>query len=187
MKIVGHHACANKGENPQVIELQGPFFSKHVEGNTKQYKFLGSGYYFWDNNRGRAHVHGLTNYRREYHIFEGEIVIEEDTFLDLAGNRIDMLHFQELMKRLHQEIEESKTWGIAQFIAFFQKKKLFPYRAIRAIDTNSNPKAGRDSVHFVPDRTNFINLNPIFILCLLDTKTDMLISFKHLVTFPTNG
>ena len=186
MKIVGHHACANKGENPQVIEFQGPFFSEHVEGNSRQYKFLGSGYYFWDNNKGMAHAHGQANYRRKYHIFEGEIVIEEDTFLDLAGNRIDMLHFQELMARLHQEIKESKTWGIAQFIAFFQKKNLFPYRAIRAVDTNSKPKE-KDLVFFVPDRTNIINLNPIFILCLLDTKTDMLISFKHLVTFPNNG
>ncbi|MFK7908918.1 MAG: hypothetical protein AB8B69_27565 [Chitinophagales bacterium] len=182
MQIIGHHTCSKQGTIEE-IKKNGAFLSTHIEGDTSQHKFLGTGYYFWDNNIGMAHSHGQKNYKRKYHIFEATLEINDHSFLDLAGNRIDMIRFQEIMSRL-REIEETKNWGIAHFIEFLKRKNLFPYRAIRAIDTSIDPK---EIIKFIANRRNFINLNPIFIVCLIDKKSDMVTSFNHIRTFPQNG
>lgn len=182
MKITGHHTCSSDGDIT-AIELNGPFLSTHIEIDYKQNKFLGTGYYFWDNNLGMAHSHGQNNYKRKYYIFEAELNLNENTFYDLAGNRADMLHFQEIINKL-QEFEETKNWGIGHYIEFLKRKNTFPYRAIRAIDTSIKPK---EVISFVPERKNFTNLNPIFIVCLLDKEDDLIKSFKHIKTFPNNG
>ncbi|MDR6564387.1 MULTISPECIES: hypothetical protein [unclassified Arcicella] len=182
MKIIAHHTCSSDGDI-NLIELNGPFLSTHVENEPNQYKFLGTGYYFWDNNLGMAHSHGQNNYKRRYYIFEAALTLDEDILYDLAGNRIDMINFQEIINKL-QAFEETKNWGIAHYIEFLKRQGMFPYRAIRAIDTSINPK---EIFNFVPDRKNFTNLNPIFIVCLLDKENDLIKSFKHIKTFPNNG
>ena len=48
------------------------------------------------------------------------------------------------------------------------------------MDTSIDPQK---ILKFVPDRVNFVNLNPIFIICLLDKQPDMLVSFEHIKTF----
>ena len=78
-----------------------------------------------------------------------------------------------------KEAEETQDWTLAHFIEFLKRKKMFPYRAIRAVDTSIDPK---EVIKFVPDRRNFINLNPIFIVCLLDKQADLIYSFKHIKT-----
>jgi hypothetical protein len=179
MKIIGQHTCS-KTDNIQVIEQSGPFLSIHVDTDEQQHKFLGTGYYFWDNNIGMAHAHGQRNYKRKYYIFESELHLETASFLDLAGNRIDMLFFQELMEQL-KTIVDTGNWTLAHFIEFLKRHHQFPYRAIRAIDSSINPK---EMLKFVPNRPNSINLNPVFIVCLLDNRKDMIKSFNHLKSFP---
>jgi hypothetical protein len=179
MKIIGQHTCS-KTNNIQEIEQTGPFLSTHVDTDERQHKFLGTGYYFWDNNIGMAHAHGQRNYKRKYYIFESELHLETEFFLDLAGNRMDMLFFQELMAQL-KNVVDTQNWTLAHFIEFLKRHHQFPYRAIRAIDSSINPK---EMLQFVPNRPNSINLNPVFIVCLLDNRKDMIKSFKHLKTFP---
>ena len=128
-----------------------------------------------------AHHYGQKNYKRKYYIFEAELNLIEDFFLDLAGNRIDMLFFQEMMSKLQQIDANTKDWTLGQFIEFFKDKNEFPYRAIRAVNTVTNPKK---IIKFAQGREDFINLNPIFIVCLLDIKPDIVISFKHIKTYP---
>ncbi len=183
MKIIGHHTCSSNGLITE-IEKQGPFASTHIDEDQKKHKFLGSGFYFWDNNVNMAHAHGQKNYKRKYFIFEAELNLLDDWFLDLAGNRIDMIRFQEIMSKLKEIDINTQNWTLAHFIEFLKSKEKFPYRAIRAIDTSIDPK---DVVKFVSDRSNFINLNPIFIICLLDKEQDIILSFKHIKTFPSNG
>lgn len=182
MKIIGHHTCSNSG-NIADIEREGPFLSVHDENNELQHKFLGTGYYFWDNNIGMAHAHGQRNYKRNYYIFESNLDLDDDAFLDLAGNRMDMIRFQEIMERL-SKIEETKEWGIAHFITFLERKNIFSYQYVRAVDTSIDPKK---VIKFVPERRNYINLNPIFIVCMKDKNTNSIQSFKHIKTFPDNG
>ena len=183
MKIIGHHTCSSEGSISE-IKNEGPFLSEHIDEDSKKHKFLGTGYYFWDNNIGMAHSHGQKNYKRKYFIFEAELNLIDDLFLDLAGNRIDMLRFQEIMSKLSEIESSTQSWTLAHFIEFLKSKNKFPYRSIRAIDTSINPK---EVLKFVPDRKNFINLNPIFIVCLLDKRSDIILSFKHIKTFPPNG
>ncbi len=179
MKIIGHHTCS-KIVNIEDIERDGPFLSTHIDNDQNQHKFLGTGYYFWDNNIGMAHSHGQKNHKRRYHIFESQLDLDDNTFLDLAGNRIDMLFFQEIIEKLKQ-IESTQNWTIGHFIEFLKRQNKFPFRAIRAIDSSINPK---EAIRFVPNRVNFINLNPIFIVCLLDKNKYQIIVFKHIKTFP---
>lgn len=180
MKIIGHHTCSRKG-SISVIEKEGPFLSKHVIDNPENHKFLGTGYYFWDNNIGMAHSHGQKHYRRKYFIFEAELDLEESSFLDLAGNRVDMIFFQKLIKKLNDANPETRSWTLAHYIEFLKAQGKFPFRSIRAIDTSIDPK---EVLKFVPDRRNYINLNPIFIVCLTDKEDDLIVSFKHIKTFP---
>ncbi len=181
MKIIGHHTCSKNG-NIENIEREGPFLSTHIENDPNQHKFLGTGYYFWDNNIGMAHSHGQKNHKRKYYIFEAQLDIENSAFLDLAGNRVDMLFFQEIMEKLKQ-VEGTQNWTIAHFVEFLKRKNKFPFRAIRAIDNSIDPK---EAIRFVPNRVNYINLNPIFIVCLLDRNKDQIPVFKHIKTFPEN-
>jgi hypothetical protein len=178
--MIGHYTCEKRGEIPQ-IEQDGPFLSIHDSTRKENYKFLGSGYYFWDNNKGMAHAWGQKTHRRRYHIFEAEIIVAEDEMLDLAGNRIDMLYFQELMAQIQVRFPAAKTWTLGQYLYFLRQQRIIHHRAIRAIDTTVKPK---EMTKFVPERDNAINLNPVFIICLQDTKPDMLRAFFHLVTFP---
>ncbi len=185
MKIIGYHTCSKKGDITE-IEEKGAFYSEHIEEEPNNHKFLGSGYYFWDNNIGMAHSHGQNAYKRKYHIFKAELNLGEDAFLDLAGNRIDMLNFQEIINKLREANKEVENWTLAHFITFLQSKAKFPYRSIRAIDAGSHLKDA-DKLKFVDDRNNFTNLNPVFIVCLLDKEKDLVISFQHFKTFPQNG
>lgn len=181
MKIIGHHTCRQVG-SIQDIENEGPFLSTHIEEEHSQHKFLGTGYYFWDNNINMAHSHGQKNCKRKYYIFEANLDLKDKEFLDLAGNRIDMLFFQDIMKKLNVQTE-TQNWTIAHFIELLKKLKIFNYRAIRAIDNSIDPK---EATKFVVDRANFTNLNPIFIVCLLDKEADLIQSFNHIKTFPQN-
>ncbi len=179
MRIIGHHTCSKLGTISD-IERNGPFLSTYVKDDNKQHKFLGTGYYFWDNNIGMAHAHGQNNYRRKYYIFQSELELETDIFLDLVGNRIDMLWFQDVMKRF-EHIKEVEDWTIGSFIEFLKKRGFFKHKAIRAIDNSINSK---EIIKFIDNRDNFTNLNPIFIVCLLEVNDKLLKSFTHFKTFP---
>ncbi|MFT5917172.1 MAG: hypothetical protein ACJAWV_002148 [Flammeovirgaceae bacterium] len=183
MKIIGHHTCSSEGLTSE-IEINGPFLSENVENEPDKHKFLGTGYYFWDNNIGIAHSHGQNNYKRKYYIFEAELELNTNTSLDLAGNRIDMVNFQAIMTKLNDINPTTKSWTLGHYIEFLKSKNQFRYRLIRAIDTSIKPK---EVLRFVSGRTNHINLNPIFIICLLDKESDILVSFKHVKTFPSHG
>ncbi len=126
MRIIGHHTCDAKGEiqDIAVIEAQGAFLSVHTNETPKM---LGTGYYFFDNNLSIAHAHGKNRYKRQYHIFEAEIQLTEDNFLDLVGNRMDMLWLQALRERLTPFLAEGETnWKVGHLIEFLKQKGLLP-------------------------------------------------------------
>lgn len=179
MIVTGHHTCSSVG-NLTKNDIKLPFLSEHIESEPSKHKFLGTGYYFWDNNIGMAHSHGQNNYKRKYHIFEAKINSFDKSFLDLAGNRIDMLFLENFIKICNVKNKETINWSLAQFIELLKTVNKFPYRAIRAIDTSFKPKK---VIKFISSRDSYINLNPIFIVCLQDTKSDLIHSFKHIKTF----
>jgi hypothetical protein len=182
MRIIGHHTCDKQGTINE-IEKQGPFLSTYVAEDNRQHKFLGTGYYFWDNNIGMAHAHGQRNYKRKYYIFRAELELKTEIFLDLVGNRIDMLWFQDVMARF-EHFKEAENWTIGSFIEFLKSKGFFSYKAIRAIDNSIDPK---EVIKFIDDRPNFTNLSPVFIVCLLESNGKIIKSFTHYKTFPADN
>lgn len=200
MKIIAHHTCENKGEIKD-IELNGAFLSTNIDGNITNQKLLGTGYYFFDNNITMAHAHGKNRYRRKYYIFEAELNLKEDDFLDLVGNRTDMIWIQDVKKRFEPHLKDNQK-KLGAFIEFLKQKNsskefkgIFPYKAIRAIDNSVNTDkikedqkihleevADESKMYFIEGKDKFINLQPIYTLCLLELDKSIFTSFKHIYT-----
>jgi hypothetical protein len=183
MQITGHHTCKKTG-NP--AEIKKPFFASHGSEESDK-KFLGSGYYFWDNNIGVAHWWGQKNYQKKYYIFEGNINATKGIFLDLVGNRDHILLLQEMMQLLMPyNTAPDKKWKLGNFIELCKSleqkqeyKGIFPFQLIRAVDSTFEPK---EKIEFIEGNKHFLNLNPVFIVCLLDLSPQILSSFKHIRT-----
>mgnify|MGYP000117476776 CR=1 FL=1 len=179
MKIIGHHTCKNLGNKD---EIEKPFLSEHVETDSSKHKFLGTGYYFWDNNLSMAHSWGAKRLNKKYYIFECLLDIPSGKFLDLVGNRIDMLWFQEMIK-LFMDAEIFKdSWSIGRFLEFLKlkskdvgKSDIFPYEAIRVLDYTIDTK--KKSI-FAEDNEAYTNLNPVMIVCLTTLDSGMVQEFR---------
>jgi hypothetical protein len=180
MRIIGYHTCRKEGKKED-IEAKGPFLSIHEPNDPAKHKFLGSGYYFWDNNKGMAHSYGKSTYARKYYIFEAELRLSEENFFDLVGNRIHMIAFIELMEKFKANYEESEHWPLGAFIEFLKAKGLFPYKAIRALDSSIDV---RERISFASQHKAFTNLSPIYIVCLLEHDKDILTSFTFNTEHP---
>ncbi|MDD2582996.1 MAG: hypothetical protein PHR66_13485, partial [Desulfuromonadaceae bacterium] len=60
MKTIGHHTCSKKNGKAFILE-NAPFLSEYNETG-KVLKFLGTGYYFWDDNIEMAHNWGRSHF-----------------------------------------------------------------------------------------------------------------------------
>lgn len=203
MRILAHHTCDSKGDISDIAEIEahGPFLSTHTEPHKP--KMLGTGYYFFDNNIDVAHAHGKNRYKRNYHIFEAELQLDENIFLDLVGNRQDMKYIQAMMQELAQYTKDK--WTLGSLIEFLKQKnkeaidigipiRPFPFKAIRALDYSVRDDDERSKkikedykIYFNSQENKYINLQPVFIVCLLEndkSKNDKSIvqSFKHKFT-----
>ncbi len=171
MKLTVHHTCRKKGDIDK-IKRAAPFYSDHNE-SAKEFKFLGSGYYFWDGNIGIAHWWGKKQYGGKYLIFEGTIDAKKRWFLDLVGNRKDLRWMGEMIEKL--EAKHNKPFTLSEAIELLKKKGIFDYRLIRAADNHFIPKKTR---RFIPTEKHYLNLNPVYIVCSIDKERDLLINFK---------
>jgi hypothetical protein len=184
MRIIAHHTCDSKGEKG-LTEIVGPFLSIH---NEESPKMLGTGYYFFDNHKVAAHTHGKNRYKRQYHIFEAELILTEDIFLDLVGNRIDMIWFQEMMKFFRPNLKD-REWRVGHFIEFLKKKDAFPYKAIRAVDSSIDVEdlkneVDKAEVYYFEGKKKFLNISPIFTICLVQNDNSIIKYFKHIHSNP---
>ncbi len=119
IKLIGHHVCKNTGNAKQIEKRGYPIaFSEH-NPDSKKNPFLGSGYYFWDYNKGMAHYWGKQHYHNSYYIFEASIPYNDSIILDLVGNRQHMEWFVGIMEDFKEANEDSKHWEIGKFIEFF--------------------------------------------------------------------
>lgn len=106
INTVGQHVF--KYDPPKYSEKGAPFRAKNptakdikkseITGEEPIYQFLGEGYYFWDNNIGRAHRWGKNHCNNRYLILEGDFVLSGDSFLDLVGSREDLMFFWMYMR-----------------------------------------------------------------------------------------
>lgn len=175
-----HHTTDNRGTRLD-IETNGPVHSKHSE---EEEKFLGSGYYFWDNSMDLGHFWGKTHYKRKYRIYEGEIKLSDkgNKLLDLVGRREHQIAFEKLKKCIISIDPKRKSWGIGNIIELLRLmdldhdyKGIFDFSASRALEIVENPKGG---MKFVSYRSNKTDLKPRIVICLYFLKGDMLNNFR---------
>lgn len=186
METIGHHTCLNT-EDVDKIERDGPFKAIHNPTTGKQ-QFLGTGYYFWDNNIEAAKFWGNVHYKGNYLIFEANLTIPEERFLDLVGSRKAMIYAQALMKRFKDRNQNSEYWELGKFIEFMKEvankpgfKDVFPYTVFRAVD-NSAAVKDDNKYFFVAEKTNYTNLNPRLVICLAEKSSLVLQNFR--VVYP---
>jgi hypothetical protein len=182
METIGHHSCSNKGGYYYVFE-NAPFMSIFDEkiGNRP---FLGTGYYFWDNNRNVAEEWGRKHYNGHYCILEALLRIENDIFFDLVGST---LH-QQMLITLSQKFVDygfsRDNWQLGKFIEFLKDLNnnsdyhgVFRYKAIRAMDVT--PKPGF-LVRFVRKKKtkdiHYTDLAPRYIICIISLESISLVN-----------
>jgi hypothetical protein len=182
MKTIGHHTCSKKNGR-EYVEKNAPFHSIHDETNNAL-KFLGSGYYFWDDNIEMAHYWGHMHFHCNYYIMECQLHLESDIFLDLVGNRSHLRYFKQLIQKFEEYGFSRSKWTIGAFIEFLKSKEkdmpgIFPFKAIRAIDNSVAPK-NKNTIQFVDNKPNYTNLDPRLVICLIE-KNDVILHSKKIV------
>lgn len=182
MKTIGHHTCSKKNGNAFVLAYS-PFLSEYNESG-KALKFLGSGYYFWDDNIEMAHNWGRVHFHCNYYIIECELHLKSEIFLDLVGNRSHLRYFKQLIKKFEEYGFSRSKWTIGAFIEFLKSKEkdmpgIFPFKAIRSIDNSVIPK-NKNTIQFVDNKPNYTNLDPRLVICLIE-KNDVILQSKKIV------
>lgn len=173
METIGHHTCSNNGGYDFILR-NAPFISIYNE-KTGNKPFLGTGYYFFDNNRNEAEEWGRTHYRNRYCILEALMNINNDIFFDLVGSTTHQQNLELLRSKFVDRGFPRDHWQLGKFIEFLKRlremddfKGIFPYEAIRAVDITPKPKF---LVKFSSKRkskdVHYTNLAPKYIICIL--------------------
>lgn len=183
MKTIGHHTCSKKNGREYVLK-KAPFFSSYNE-KCNSLKFLGSGYYFWDDNIGMAHHWGRTYYRKRYFIVESKLNLPGGIFLDLVGNRKHLRYFSEMIEKFNAKGFGRPHWTMGAFIEFLKSKEknipgIFPFKAIRAIDNSVAPK-NKNTIQFVDNKQNYTNLDPRLVICVTE-KNSVILQSKKIIS-----
>jgi hypothetical protein len=182
-KIIGHHTC-NNTRNAEWIEQQGkPVALSVYNPNLRKNPFLGTGYYFWDDNIEQARYWGRQRCNNKYYIFEGDINNDESILLDLVSNRQQMRWLRTAMSNFAVYNNNNPHWEIGKFIEWLKKvskkegfEDIFPFKSVRAIDHNATiPKV---EYYFDEKSEGFINLNPRIIVCIIEVSLLTLTNFK---------
>lgn len=173
------HQTLRDNDNPDYVEDHGPFPVKDVKN-----AYLGSGYYFWDDHIELAHWWGEIRCENNYIICQGVLNVEKELFCDLVGCRQDMIFLKNVIAR----IPELHTMALGSVIEFLKeldsrpnKKGIFPFKVIRAIDTSENSfesKYEHDKLYFSVKRKGFTTFAPQIMICLVEKNKLHLNSYK---------
>ncbi len=186
--IIGHHTCKNTGDGHLIIKNSAPIAKAIYDRYSSKNPFLGSGYYFWDNNLLMARLWGKKHYNNKYYIFQADINKADDILLDIVGNREHIQWFVKLMAIFADYNEGDKHWEIGKFIEFLKSfardnddyKDIFPFKGIKAVDNSATiPDV---EYYFDGQSKSFINLNPRIIICVVEASPITLTNFKLIET-----
>lgn len=176
--FLGHHACKMDG-GKKFVRKNAPFLSEFRNGQSNN-PFLGSGYYFWDDNLEAAEFWGNRHYKGKFYILKANIVVEDSLFLDLVGNRSDMKYIAEAAKMFQDYKELGANWTLAEFIELLKKQNkssefqgIFPFEVIRAIDSFA-AKNKQNPRQFVNKKNNYTLLDPRIIICVVSKNKSIL-------------
>lgn len=186
MEFTLHHTCSSVG-GEYYITQNIPFLSKYNSEDKKK-PYLGEGYYFWDYNLAYAKVWGESHYSNKFLIFECEVSINGDneTYLDLVGNRKHLMGFVNLLMEFNF-IHEEGTKGIdlCYIIEYLRENipEAFPFKIIRAVDYKNDENAGIKIVFNGKGKDpSFTILNPRIIFSFKN-KNEIPYKLKPFITF----
>jgi hypothetical protein len=182
-----HHTCSSSGDKDSIIE-NVPFLSKY-KPEDKIMPYLGEGYYFWDYNLEYAMVWGESHYSNKYFILECEVNIDcdDETYLDLVGNRKHLVGFVSLLMEFNL-IHEEGTKGIdlcyiIEYLRKYCPPEVFPFKIIRAVDYKNEEKAGIKIVfNGKGQKPSFTILNPRIIFAFKN-RDEIPYKLKPFITF----
>jgi len=171
------HTC--KAGHPAYILAKSPFKAvvRMVEGK-KKIPFLGTGYYFWEENKEAAHRWGKNHYYNKYNVIEyKDLKISKSDLLDL-GDRRDLAYLEEIKKPYIAKNPKFKNWRIANWIEFFREETkkdstIFPRKFIRAeenLPDNEENNNLKKKVFFTEGVSYYTYASPLLIVCVLDTS-----------------
>lgn len=144
--------------NPEEVEEKGPFLCSDNP-------WLGEGYYFWDDVLDRAHWWGIIHYDRQYMICQARADIENDKYLDLAGNMEQLKLFRKCYDEINK-LHNGKVTTVQFVIEKLRRDKNFPYQAIRVLTEGCG---GDEKVNFVENnRRSFLNYSPPMQICIYE-------------------
>ena len=169
MKTIGQHTCKRDGGKEFVLK-NAPFEAEYNK-DRELMPFLGIGYYFWDYNISQARSWGQNHYNNSFYILQTDLVVPDEEYLDLSGNRQHMDYFCQLVKRFTERGLNANRWEIGTFIEFIkglrQKEDdytIFPFEIIRA--TDFNVKELENYVYKFNSTKSYTYLSPRFVICI---------------------
>ncbi len=185
MRTIGHHTCKQDG-GIDFVRINSPFYAEHSKDEDK-YQFLGSGYYFWDDNIELAKTWGKYHYHGRFCIFQFDFELTEDNCLDLVGNRRHQQFFMKLFKSYEEETEDKREdWSICQCIEFLKElrkrdSRIFPFTMIRAIDLFKHTEYKQQFLKkFVGHKENYTVINPKMVICVIN-RDDVPLHSKKMI------
>jgi hypothetical protein len=176
VRLIGHHACRRSGGR-SFVRKNAPFLSEYIEIEGKV-PYLGTGYYFWDDNEDLALWWGKSHYENTFYVVESEIVVPEGLFFDLVGKRSHMRLMGDFIAKLRKRGGYDRSeWKLAQIIEFLKVARLeddsiaelFPFEVIRAADASGKLDL-EDPVFFSPNKKGVVLLNPRIMICIFGKK-----------------
>ncbi|MFL0682002.1 MAG: hypothetical protein ACJLTB_02045 [Algoriphagus aquaeductus] len=172
-ETIGHHVCEDTGEED--VRKKAPFPS------TRPDKFLGHGYYFWEDNLHLSKEWGGKIYHnrgKPYVVCEFSIACQSNEFYDLVGNRSHQKYILKIRDLLTKKMRSLHNWPIGKIIDFLREandsedpefgifKGMFPFSTVRAVDNSYS--SSRDLTKFSRSQPNFTELNPCYIICVIN-------------------
>lgn len=187
LKTIGHHTCLKDGGEDFVLQ-KSPFYAEHNPAQGK-HQFLGSGYYFWDNNLELSKVWGKNRCGNNYFVIEIDIDLLSENCYDLVGNRNHQIHLMNALKEYEAElgVDKSKEWTLNQCISFLKElsnvdEQIFPYKLVRAVDllNHEQYKEAQKLIKFTSEKGNYTIINPKIVIFAFD-KQDLNLETKRIV------
>lgn len=184
-KVVLHHTCKKDGGSKFVLQ-NAPFLAKD-DKSAKKFQFLGSGFYFWEDDINQAHYWGQVRYGEDnYFIVQFVCNIDEDDLLDLdskTGYNI-LEKVKEKLLAFTNTPNKQNNWTLSQWVNFLYKYNEiysigFDFKAIKVKDYNFSRKK-EQKIFFVQGKSNYTCVGGVYIY-FFRKKEDICIEKKELI------
>lgn len=187
MTFIGYHTVEDR-ENADEIEQKGPFPSMGSQA------FLGTGCYFWEDDDRHAHWWGKVHCDGKYVICKGQFGGDKSNLIDLVAGVQDKRYLEALVSEFGPSIQRkfgTKQVPLCYIIEYPkilegtpQKKGIFPFNLIRAIDLTSGKKTS-----FAEGKGNYTIFGGRQILCIIKDIRLILKDFRivHPKKYVLNG